>query len=439
MARITSLEARDIRFPTSLSFDGSDAMHPDPDYSAAYVVLRTDAGDGVEGHGLTFTIGRGTEICVLAAQALAPLVVGRSLEGIESDMAGFWRSLVSDSRLRWLGPEKGVVHLAAAAVVNAIWDLWAKREGKPVWKLLADMSPEQLVSCVDFRYIDDVLGPEESIELLRALEPGKAAREAELLRDGYPAYTTSAGWLGYDDAKIEGLVRAAIDEGFTHVKMKVGRDVADDARRAALIRGVLGPERKLMMDANQFWGVDGALEAMRVLAAYDPWWIEEPTSPDDVLGHARIRKEIHPIRVATGEHVQNRIVFKQLFQAKAIDVCQIDACRLGGVNEVIAVLLLAAKFGIPVCPHAGGVGLCEYVQHLSVFDYIAVSGSLDDRVIEWVDHLHEHFRQPARVVNGRYLVPLAPGYSVEMHTESLEAYEFPRGAAWSATIAVAGR
>jgi L-fuconate dehydratase len=438
MARITSLEARDIRFPTSLSFDGSDAMHPDPDYSAAYVVLRTDADDGLEGHGLTFTIGRGTEICVLAAQALAPLVVGRSLEGIESDMAGFWRSLVSDSRLRWLGPEKGVVHLAAAAVVNAIWDLWAKREGKPVWKLLADMSPEQLVSCVDFRYIDDVLGPEESIELLRALEPGKAAREAELLRDGYPAYTTSAGWLGYDDAKIEGLVRAAIEEGFTHVKMKVGRDVADDARRAALIRSVLGPERKLMMDANQFWGVEGALEAMRVLAAYDPWWIEEPTSPDDVLGHARIRKEIAPIRVATGEHVQNRIVFKQLFQSEAIDVCQIDACRLGGVNEVIAVLLLAAKFRIPVCPHAGGVGLCEYVQHLSAFDYIAVSGSMDDRVIEWVDHLHEHFRQPARVVRGRYVIPLAPGYSVEMHSESLEAYEFPRGAAWSATVAIGG-
>jgi L-fuconate dehydratase len=438
MTRIKSLEARDIRFPTSLSFDGSDAMHPDPDYSAAYVVLRTDADDGIEGHGLTFTIGRGTEICVLAAQALAPLVVGRSLEGIESDMAGFWRSLVSDSRLRWLGPEKGVVHLAAAAVVNAIWDLWAKREGKPVWKLLADMSPEQLVSCVDFRYIDDVLGPEESIELLRALEPGKAAREAELLRDGFPAYTTSAGWLGYDDAKIEGLVRAAIDDGFAHVKMKVGRDIADDARRAALIRGVLGPDRKLMMDANQFWGVQGALDAMRVLAEYDPWWIEEPTSPDDVLGHARIRKEIHPIRVATGEHVQNRIVFKQLFQSNAIDVCQVDACRLGGVNEVVAVLLLAAKFGVPVCPHAGGVGLCEYVQHLSAFDYIAVSGSMEDRVIEWVDHLHEHFREPARVVDGRYVIPLAPGYSVEMYAESLEAYEFPGGAAWSATVAIGG-
>ncbi|MDX6515695.1 MAG: L-fuconate dehydratase [Gaiellaceae bacterium] len=439
MTRITSLEARDIRFPTSLSFDGSDAMHPDPDYSAAYVTLRTDGDDGLAGHGLTFTIGRGTEICVLAAQALAPLVVGRSLEGIESDMAGFWRSLVSDSRLRWLGPEKGVVHLAAAAVVNAVWDLLAKRADKPLWKLLADMSPEQLVSCVDFRYIEDVLGPEESLEMLRSLEPGRADREAELLRDGYPAYTTSAGWLGYDDAKIEHLVREAIEDGFGHVKMKVGRDIADDARRAALIRGVLGPDRKLMMDANQYWGVQGALDAMKVLAEYDPWWIEEPTSPDDVLGHARIRREIHPIRVATGEHVQNRIVFKQLFQSEAIDVCQIDACRLGGVNEAIAVLLLAAKFGVPVCPHGGGVGLCEYVQHLSVFDYIAVSGSLEDRVTEWVDHLHEHFRQPARVVGGKYVVPMAPGYSVEMHSESLDAYEFPRGAAWSAAVAVGSR
>jgi L-fuconate dehydratase len=428
--RITSLTAHDIRFPTSSSFDGSDAMHPDPDYSAAYVVLRTDADDGLEGHGLTFTIGRGTEICVLAAQALAPLIVGRSLEGIKDDMAGFWRSIVSDSRLRWLGPEKGVVHLAAAAVVNAVWDLWAKREGKPLWKLLADMSPEELVSCVDFRYIDDVLTPEESIDLLRRVEPTRREREAELLRTGYPAYTTSAGWLGYSDDKVARLVAEAIEQGFTRVKMKVGRDLDEDMRRAAVIRGVLGPDRRLMMDANQTWGVDRALHDIAALSAFDPWWIEEPTSPDDVLGHARIRKEISPIRVATGEHVQNRIIFKQLFQAEAIDVCQIDACRLGGVNEVLAVLLLAAKFGVPVCPHAGGVGLCEYVQHLAAFDYVAVSGSLDNRVIEWVDHLHEHFRDPARVVDGAYVIPQVPGYGVEMHSESLEAYEFPRGAAW---------
>ncbi len=424
-----------MRFPTSYSGDGSDAMHPDPDYSAAYVVIRTDADDGLEGHGLTFTIGRGTEICVAAAHALEPIVVGRTLESIQSDMRSFWRSLVADSRLRWLGPEKGVVHLAAAAVVNAVWDLWAKREGKPLWKLLVDMSPEELVGCIDFSYIGDALPPEEALDLLRAQVAGRAAREVELLERGYPAYTSSAGWLGYEDAKIETLVHAALARGFTHVKIKVGRDLDDDVRRATLVRRALGPERKLMMDANQCWGVDEAIAAMRMLGEFDPWWIEEPTSPDDVLGHARIRREIAPIRVATGEHVQNRIVFKQLFQAGAIDVCQLDACRLGGVNEAIAVILLAAKFAIPVCPHAGGVGLSEYVQHLSAFDYIAVSAALDDRVIEWIDHLHEHFRDPAIVAEGRYRLPQAPGYSVEMLPESLAEFEFPTGPAWAAELA----
>jgi L-fuconate dehydratase len=435
--RIVSLEARDVRFPTSRFLDGSDAMHPDPDYSAAYVVLRTDH-EGLEGHGLTFTIGRGTEICVVAARAFEPFVVGRTLEGIQADMRAFWRSLVADRRLRWLGPEKGVVHLAAAAVVNAVWDLWAKQAGKPLWKLLSDMSAEQLVACVDFSYIADVLDEEQALELLRRQEPGRAARETDFLENGYPAYTTSAGWLGYDDAKIETLVRAALDGGFGHVKMKIGRDLADDIRRAALIRAAIGPDRKLMMDANQSWGVDESIAAIRRLREFDPWWVEEPTSPDDILGHARIRREIAPIRVATGEHVQNRIVFKQLFQADAIDVCQIDACRLGGVNEAIAVLLLAAKFGVPVCPHAGGVGLCEYVQHLAAFDYIAVSGSQDERVIEWVDHLHEHFRDPAIVRNGRYRAPLASGYSVEMLPESLDEYEYPGGRAWAEAVAIGG-
>jgi len=434
---IVSLEARDIRFPTSRFLDGSDAMHPDPDYSAAYVVLRTDE-EGLEGHGLTFTIGRGTEICVVAARAFEPFVVGRTLEGIQSDMRGFWRSLVADSRLRWLGPEKGVVHLAAAAVVNAVWDLWAKREGKPLWKLLVDLSPADLVAAVDFSYIADVLGPDEALELLTRQEQGRSSREAQLLRDGYPAYTTSAGWLGYDDAKVDGLVRAALDQGFSHVKMKVGRDPDDDARRAALIRTAIGSERHLMMDANQYWGVGEAIAAMERLREFDPWWIEEPTSPDDILGHARIRRAIRPVRVATGEHVHNRIVFKQLFQAEAIDVCQLDACRLGGVNEAIAVLLLAAKFGVPVCPHAGGVGLCEYVQHLAAFDFVAVSGSLEDRVVEWVDHLHEHFREPAIVRDGRYRAPLAPGYSVEMLPESLDEHEFPTGRAWTSAGLAAG-
>ena len=427
---IVSLEARDIRFPTSRWLDGSDAMHTDPDYSAAYVVLRTDADDGVEGHGLTFTSGRGTEVCVAAIRALEPLVVGQTLEGIAADMRGFWRSLASDTQLRWLGPEKGVIHLATAAVVNAVWDLWAKHEGKPLWKHLADMTPEQLVGCVDFRYIADALAPEEAIELLQDARRSSAAREREIVASGYPAYTTSAGWLGYGDHKVESLVGEALAAGFTHVKMKVGADLAADDRRAGLIRRALGPAGVLMMDANQVWGVDEAIDSMRVLRAHDPWWIEEPTSPDDVLGHARIRREVAPVRVATGEHVQNRVIFKQLFQAGAIDVCQIDACRIGGVNEAIAVLLLAAKFGVPVCPHAGGVGLCEYVQHLAFFDFIAVSGSLDGRLVEWVDHLHEHFKEPAVVERGRYLAPLAPGYSIEMLPSSLDEYEFPNGPAW---------
>jgi L-fuconate dehydratase len=353
-------------------------------------------------------------------------------------MRMFWRSLVADSRLRWLGPEKGVVHLAAAAVVNAVWDLWAKQVGKPLWKLLSDMSPEELVACVDFSYIADVLDEEQALELLRRQAPGRTTREDDFLENGYPAYTTSPGWLGYDDAKLDALVRAALDDGFEHVKMKIGRDLGDDVRRAGLIRGAIGGNRKLMMDANQSWSVDESIAAMRRLREFEPWWVEEPTSPDDILGHARIRREIAPIRVATGEHVQNRIVFKQLFQAGAIDVCQIDACRLGGVNEVVAVLLLAAKFGIPVCPHAGGVGLCEYVQHLAAFDYIAVSGSQDERVVEWVDHLHEHFREPAVVRRGRYIAPLAPGYSVEMLPESLDEYEYPGGRAWAEAVTIGG-
>ena len=435
--RILSLEARDIRFPTSLSLDGSDAMHPSPDYSCAYAVLHTDSPDGVEGHGLTFTNGRGTEVVVAAVRALEHVVVGRTLEEITADMRGFWRSLASEGQLRWLGPEKGVIHLATAAVVNAVWDLWAKREGKPLFRLLVDLPPERLVGAIDFRYIEDALTPEEAVTLLRERRDGREQRLAEIEQSGYPAYTTSAGWLGYADDKIATLVREAVAAGFTHVKMKVGRDVQGDAKRAELIRSSLGSNGVLMMDANQYWGVDEAIAAMRVLGRYEPWWIEEPTSPDDILGHARIRREIAPIRVATGEHVQNRVIFKQLFQADAVDVCQLDACRIGGVNEALAVLLLAAKFGIPVCPHAGGVGLCEYVQHLAIFDYVAVSGSLQDRVVEWVDHLHEHFRDPAVVTDGRYVAPTAPGYSIEMLPESLARYEFPHGLAWAEPAALA--
>ena len=421
---ILRAKTADVRFPTSATLAGSDAMNPDPDYSAAYLVLETDRADGLAGHGLTFTIGRGNELCVQAIELLAPHVVGRTLEDIASDMAGFWRSIVGDTQVRWLGPEKGVVHLAAAALVNAVWDLYAKVERKPLWKLLADMTPEELVACIDFRYIDDALSREEATELLRSCVAGRAAREAEMRRDGFPAYTTSAGWLGYPDDQIRRLAADALAAGFTHIKMKVGADLDADLRRARILRAAIGPDHALMLDANQVWGVEQAVAAMKVLREVDPFWIEEPTSPDDVLGHERIRREISPIRVATGEHVHNRVMFKQLLQAGAIDFCQVDSCRLGGVNEVLAVLLLAAKFGVPVCPHAGGVGLCEYVQHLAIFDYIAVGASLDDRVCEWVDHLHEHFVEPAVVAGGRYRAPLAPGYSAEMKPESVRAHTY---------------
>ncbi|HEY0069801.1 MAG TPA: L-fuconate dehydratase [Chloroflexia bacterium] len=428
---ITGVVARDIRFLTSRSLDGSDAMNEAPDYSAAYVCLKTDSPDGVEGHGLTFTIGRGTEICVAMINALKYLLVGKTLDSFTSNMGAFWRMITGDSQLRWLGPEKGVIHLATAAVVNAVWDLYAKVEGKPLWKLLVDMTPEEIVACIDFRYITDALTPEEALQILRRNAPTKAARQAEMLRDGYPAYTTSTGWLGYSDDKIRRLCREALAEGWSYFKIKVGRSLADDMRRASIIREEIGPDRKLMMDANQVWDVGQAIANMRELAAFDPWWIEEPTSPDDILGHAAVARAVAPIGVATGEHVQNRVVFKQLLQANAISFCQIDSCRLGGVNEVLAVLLMSAKFGVPVCPHAGGVGLCEYVQHLSLFDYICVSASLENRIIEYVDHLHEHFLDPVVIRDGRYMPPTAPGYSITMRPESLDAYEYPHGAQWA--------
>ncbi|MFL6210086.1 MAG: L-fuconate dehydratase [Pyrinomonadaceae bacterium] len=428
---ITETKTLDIRFPTSRALAGSDAMNADPDYSAAYVILRTDSPAGLAGHGLTFAIGRGNELCCAAARVLGARLVGRTLESLTADMGAFWELMTGDSQFRWLGPEKGVIHLAAAAVINAVWDLYAKVEGKPLWKLLADMTPEQIVAAVPFRYITDALTRAEALEMLRRQAATKAEREVSVHAHGYPAYTTSAGWLGYTDEKIRRLLRAALAEGWTHFKMKVGRSLADDVQRAALIRAEIGWERTLMLDANQVWDVGQAIEWMKELAEFKPLWIEEPTSPDDVLGHAEIARAVAPVGVATGEHCHNRVMFKQLLQARALSFCQIDACRLGGVNECIAVLLLAAKFGIPVCPHAGGVGLCEYVQHLSLFDYIAVSGSLAGRRIEFVDHLHEHFIDPVVIRGGHYMPPTAPGYSITMKPASLERYEFPHGAAWA--------
>ena len=435
MARITGLDVLDIRFPTSRNLDGSVAMNPDPAYSAAYVVLKTDAANGLEGHGFTFTIGRGTEIVVAAVDALRPLVVGRSVEATFADMGGFWRALTGDSQLRWIGPEKGVMHLATAAVVNAAWDLYARTEGKPLWKLLADMTPEELVALVDFRYLTDALTPRDALDLLARLAPTRGDREDELRRVGYPAYTTSIGWLGYPDDKIRRLCRDALAEGWTRFKLKVGLDIDDDIRRMRIVREEIGPDLMLAVDANQRWDVPVAIDWMARLASFEPYWIEEPTSPDDILGHAAIARGVAPVRVATGEHVHNRVMFKQLLQAGAIGVCQIDACRLAGVNEVVAVLLLAAKFGVPVCPHAGGVGLCELVQHLAAFDYIAVSGTMDGRMIEYVDHLHEHFLDPVTIREGRYVLPSRPGYSAQMLPASLARYRYPDGPEWTGVTA----
>jgi L-fuconate dehydratase len=423
---ITGMRVLDVRFPTSQSLDGSDAMNPDPDYSAAYVVLETDRA-GLEGHGLTFTIGRGNEICCAAIEAMRHLVVGLKLADIAADMGAFWRHVTADSQLRWIGPDKGAIHLATGAVVNAVWDLWAKAEGKPVWRLVADLSPEQFVRCIDFRYLTDALTPDEALQLLRAQAPGKAARIATLEREGYPCYTTSAGWLGYSDDKLRRLCKEAIDAGFNHIKLKVGRDLDDDIRRLRIAREAIGPDRQLMIDANQIWEVGQAIEWVRQLQFAKPWFIEEPTSPDDIEGHRKIREAVAPVQVATGEMCQNRVMWKQFITRGAVDVVQIDACRLGGVNEILAVLLLAAKHDLKVCPHAGGVGLCEYVQHLSMIDYVCVSGTREGRVAEYVDHLHEHFVDPCVVRGAAYMPPTAPGFSITMKPQSLDAYRF-RGA-----------
>jgi L-fuconate dehydratase len=431
MSEITALDTYDVRFPTSLHLDGSDAMNPDPDYSAAYVVVRTDAADGLEGHGFAFTIGRGNEVQVAAIRALEPFIVGLPLDETLASLGAVYRRLAHDSQLRWLGPEKGVMHMAVSAVVNALWDLAAKRADKPLWRLLSDLSPEQLVELVDFRYLTDAITPDEALAILRRAQRGRAERTAKLLDTGYPAYTTTPGWLGYSDAKLARLCREAVAAGYEQIKLKVGADLADDVRRLELARRVCGPTIRIAVDANQRWDVDDAVRWVTALAPFDPYWIEEPTSPDDILGHAAIRRAVAPIRVATGEHVQNRVVFKQLMQAEAIDVVQIDAARVAGVNENLAILLLAAKFGLPVCPHAGGVGLCELVQHLSIFDYIAVSGAIEGRVIEYVDHLHEHFVDPVVIEAGRYRAPLRPGFSAELTADALAAHLFPDGTVWT--------
>ena len=422
MSTIVSVDVADVRFPTSQSLDGSDAMNPDPDYSAAYLVIRTDAGDGHEGHGFVFTIGRGNDVQLAAIGAVAEHLSGREVEPLLDDMGAASAELVGDSQLRWLGPEKGVMHMAIGAVVNALWDLKAKRAGMPLWQLLGRMTPEQLVDLVDFRYLSDALTRDEALAILRAAEPGRAEREAELLATGFPAYTTTPGWLGYSDEKLARLCREAMADGFGQIKLKVGADLDDDVRRFRIAREVCGPDFPIAIDANQRWDVQSAIDWVQALAPFGVHWVEEPTSPDDVLGHAAIARGIAPVPVATGEHVQNRIVFKQLMQAEALRYVQIDATRVGGVNENVAILLLAAKFGLPVCPHAGGVGLCEAVQHLSMFDFVAVAGTREGRVIEFVDHLHEHFVTPTVIERGAYRAPTAPGAGTEMLAESVREY-----------------
>ncbi|NIH80600.1 L-fuconate dehydratase [Amycolatopsis viridis] len=422
MARIVALHTHDVRFPTSRTLDGSDAMNPDPDYSAAYLRLVTDAADGLEGHGFVFTIGRGNDVQVAALRALEGHLLGRDVDALLADLGGVWRELVHDSQLRWLGPEKGIMHMAIGAAVTALWDLRAKREGKPLWQLLSSLSPEEIVDLVDFRYLTDALTRDEALDILRAAQPGRAEREARLLSEGYPAYTTTPGWLGYDDAKLARLCREAVADGFGQIKLKVGADLDEDVRRLRIAREVCGPDVRIAVDANQRWDVGDAIRWLERLRPFDIAWIEEPTSPDDILGHAAIARAVAPIPVATGEHGANRVLFKQMLQANALSVLQLDATRVGGVNENIAILLLAAKFGVRVCPHAGGVGLCEAVQHLAMFDYVAVSGTAEDRMIEFVDHLHEHFVTPVDVHDGRYFAPKAPGAGTEMHASSLAEY-----------------
>lgn len=431
MPTITSFDVHDLRFPTSLSLDGSDAMNKDGDYSAAYVVLHTDDRD-LSGFGFTFTIGRGNDLCVVASAQRAEVLVGREVGALAADLGLIYREIQSDSQMRWLGPDKGVVHLATAAVMNAVWDLAARAAKKPLWQFLSDMSPEQLVDAADMGYLENAMTREDALKILRRGQHGRAERLEHLQQSGYPCYTTSAGWLGYSDEKMLALIREALEDGYQHIKLKVGANLEDDIRRCRLAREEIGWDRHLMVDANQIWEVPQAIEWMRHLQEFKPLWIEEPTSPDDVLGHQEIRAAVSPVKVATGEHGMNRVLFKQMLQAKALDFCQLDAARLAGVNEVIAVYLLAAHFDVPVCPHAGGVGLCELVQHLSVFDYLAVSTSMENRVTEYVDHLHEHFVDPVRVKNAAYLLPNQPGYSAEIFGKSIEEFSYPAGSYWMA-------
>lgn len=428
--KIESIEAVDIRFPTSRTGAGSDAINTDPDYSAAYCIVHTNHPE-LKGYGLTFTNGRGNDLCVAAIEELGKLVTGMTMDQIMKDMAGFWRRVTGDTQLRWLGPQKGILHMSAGALINAIWDLLARMNEKPLWLLISEMTPEELVRCIDFTDLQDVLTESEALAILKKQESSRSIRVDALIKRGYPAYTTSIGWLGYSDDQIRSLTHDALAKGWSAFKIKVGKDTELNKRRSELIRDVIGPENKLMMDANQCWEREEAVKQIKALAPYDPWWIEEPIHPDDILGYQYVRQKVTPVRIAMGEHCHNRVMFKQFIQSHAIDVCQIDSCRVAGVNEVISIMLMAAKYDIPVCPHAGGVGLCEYVQHLSMIDYVCISGTMQNRVIEYVDHLHNHFVDPVVIRNARYMPPSKPGYSVKIKEQSKKDYTFPTGKIWN--------
>ena len=429
MGTINVWETTDIRFPTSLELDGSDAMNPDPDYSAAYVSFGDSQADLI-GHASVFTIGRGNDVQVAALEALRPYVMGRDLEELLSDMGALYKELTGDSQLRWLGPEKGVMHMAIGAVVNALWDIKAKQARKPLWELLADMDPEDLCGLIDFRYLSGALLPSEALDLFRSAAQGKQERKAALRAEGYPAYTTSPGWLGYSDEKLTRLCREAIAEGFGRIKLKVGANKADDVRRLRIAREACGEGFPIAVDANQRWEITEAIDWIRKLAPFGIDWVEEPTSPDDVAGHKAIASAVAPVRVSTGEHMASRVIARQLLESGAVSLLQIDSARVAGVNENIAILALAAKFGIPVFPHAGGVGLCEAVQHLAFFDFVALSGLKEDRAIEYVDHLHEHYVDPVRVEQGRYWPTDTPGNSQEILAPTREGFVFPGGSEW---------
>ncbi len=429
MVSITAATVTDLRFPTSRTLDGSDAMNPDPDYSAAYLELSTSE-PGLTGCGFVFTIGRGNDIQAAAVEVVADRLVGRELDGLLENPSAVNRELNWDSQLRWLGPDKGVMHMAVGAAMNAVWDLRCKREGRPLWSTLSHLEPAEVVALVDWTYLSDFLDPAQAREILEERRSERDSRIADLRRDGLAAYTTSPGWLGYSDDKLERLCRQALDDGFNTIKLKVGADLDNDCRRLGIARTAIGPDTALAIDANQRWSVPDAIAAIGRFAEFNLRWVEEPTHPDDVVGHATIAKAVHPVPIATGEHLANPTLAKQLLQLGGAQILQIDATRVGGVHDLVAMILLAARAGVDVIPHAGGVGLCEAVQHFAFFNAISVAADPSQLALEYVDHLHEHLDQPVEVTSGRYRLPTQPGAGTAFRPGTAAAFAYPCGTEW---------